>query len=264
MANQKCAISATLESGARHVGIAAPAHLPHGRWRGSRFTSMTEPTASDINQAIRAMRRSYGEVGLTEAIAGQEPLSLFSLWLQEAARNPYIAEANAMVLSTFDGQRLSTRTVLLKGFDAESGGCTFFTNYRSTKAKAMDINPEVTLLFPWFPMERQVIITARVEKVSRGESEEYFASRPWESRIGAWASDQSAELKDRSELEARWREFSERYPESANVPLPDKWGGYRAIPHSFEFWQGRYSRLHDRIRFTRVSDGTWLRQRLAP
>lgn len=225
---------------------------------------MSEPTASDINQAIRAMRRSYGEVGLTEAIAGQEPLSLFSLWLTEAARNPYIVEANAMVLSTFDGQNLSTRTVLLKGFDSKSGGCTFFTNYHSRKAQSMDANPEVSLLFPWFPMERQVIINARVEKVTREESEEYFASRPWESRIGAWASDQSTELKDRSELEKKWSQYAEQYPKGSEVPLPEKWGGYRAIPHSFEFWQGRYSRLHDRIRFTQVSDGTWSRQRLAP
>lgn len=225
---------------------------------------MSEPTASDINQAIRAMRRSYGEVGLTEAIAGHQPISLFARWLQEAAQNPYIVEANAMVLSTFDGEDLTTRTVLLKGFDSENGGCTFFTNYRSRKAQAMDVNPEVSLLFPWFPMERQVIITGRVEKIARGLSEEYFASRPWDSRIGAWASDQSTEIKDRSELEERWREYSEKYPEGSHVPLPDKWGGYCAIPHSFEFWQGRYSRLHDRIRFERSADGSWLRQRLAP
>jgi len=223
---------------------------------------MSEP--SDINQSIREMRRSYGQVGLTEALAGDNPLSLFSLWLQEAAGNPYIVEANAMVLSTFDGKQISARTVLLKGFDPERGGCTFFTNYRSRKAQAMDANPEVSLLFPWFPMERQVIINARVEKVSRGESEEYFASRPWGSRIGAWASNQSTVITDRSDLEEKWRATSEKYPEGSNVPLPDNWGGYCAIPHSFEFWQGRYSRLHDRIRFARMSDGSWLRQRLAP
>jgi len=220
--------------------------------------------ASDINQSIREMRRSYGQVGLTEALAGDNPLSLFSLWLQEAAGNPYIVEANAMVLSTFDGKQISARTVLLKGFDSERGGCTFFTNYRSRKAQAMDANPEVSLLFPWFPMERQVIINARVEKVSRGESEEYFASRPWGSRIGAWASNQSTVITDRGDLEEKWRVTSEKYPEGSNVPLPDNWGGYCAIPHSFEFWQGRYSRLHDRIRFARMSDGSWLRQRLAP
>ena len=231
---------------------------------------MSHPPKSELNDAIRAMRRSYGEVGLTEAIAGDEPLSLFTLWLDEASRNPYIVEANAMVLSTFDGAAISSRTVLLKGFDPQTGGCTFFTNYNSDKARALDNNPEVALLFPWYVMERQVIITARVEKVSRGESEEYFASRPWSSQIGAWASDQSMEIADRGVLEQRWQEFSERYPEGSHVPLPDNWGGYCAIPHSFEFWQGRYSRLHDRIRFTRVTPGSdvhqnpWSRQRIAP
>lgn len=225
---------------------------------------MSERGNDPINDAIRAMRRSYGEVGLTEGIAGQEPLTLFSLWLQEAARNPYIVEANAMVLSTFDGEQISARTVLLKGFDQSTGGCTFFTNYRSAKAQAITANPEVSLLFPWYPMERQVIITARVEKVSRGESEEYFASRPWSSQIGAWASDQSMEIADRAVLEKQWQHYADRYPEGSAVPLPDNWGGFRAIPHSFEFWQGRYSRLHDRIRFTRGIDSTWSRQRLAP
>jgi pyridoxamine 5'-phosphate oxidase len=214
--------------------------------------------------AIRAMRRSYGEVGLTEAIAGSEPTTLFSLWLREAAKNPYIIEANAMVLSTSDGSEISSRTVLLKGFDSTSGACTFFTNYNSRKARAINENPEVSLLFPWYPMERQVIITARVEKVSRDESREYFASRPWSSQIGAWASDQSMEIPDRSTLERHWQEYSARYPEGSDVPLPENWGGYRALPHSFEFWQGRYSRLHDRIRFMRESEHTWSRQRLAP
>lgn len=223
------------------------------------------PSAPDpINDAIRAMRRSYGEVGLTEGLAGANPLPLFANWLAEAAGNSYLVEANAMVLSTFDGARISSRTVLLKGFDSVEGGCTFFTNYQSAKAQALDSNPEVSLLFPWYAMERQVIITARVEKVSRGESEEYFASRPWSSQIGAWASDQSMEIPDRAVLEKRFQEFAARYPEGSAVPLPDNWGGFRALPHTFEFWQGRYSRLHDRIRFTKVSDGTWSRERLAP
>jgi pyridoxamine 5'-phosphate oxidase len=225
---------------------------------------MSEQSGQQINEAIRAMRRSYGEVGLTEAIAGQEPLSLFAGWLHEAAGNPYIVEANAMVLSTHDGATLSSRTVLLKGFDRESGGCTFFTNYNSRKARAIDDDAEITLLFPWYAMERQVIISARASKVSRGESEEYFASRPWSSQIGAWASDQSMEISGRELLEKRWNEFALRYPEGSTVPLPENWGGFCAIPHSFEFWQGRYSRLHDRIRFTRERDGKWSRARLAP
>lgn len=224
---------------------------------------MSEQTSQQINDAIRAMRRSYGEVGLPEEGA-TEPLALFATWLQEAAANPYIVEANAMVLSTHDGSALSSRTVLLKGFDAQSGGCTFFTNYNSRKARAIDKDAEIGLLFPWYAMERQVIITARAAKVSRGESEEYFASRPWSSQIGAWASDQSTEISSRATLEERWQEFATQYPEGSAVPLPDHWGGFCAIPHSFEFWQGRYSRLHDRLRFTRERDGNWSRVRLAP
>ena len=209
------------------------------------------------------MRRSYGDEGLSESSAGADPNTLFESWLAEAAANPYIIEANAMVLSTFGSDQPESRTVLLKGFDHASGGCTFFTNYNSAKARALDSNPEVSLLFPWYAMERQVIITARVEKVSRGESEEYFASRPWSSQIGAWASEQSTEISGREVLERRWKEFAERYPEGGAVPIPEHWGGFCAIAHSFEFWQGRYSRLHDRLRYTRVAGG-WSRVRLAP
>lgn len=219
---------------------------------------------SEIHEAIKAMRRSYGEVGLSEANAGENPLTLFTRWLEEAARNPYIIEANAMVVSTHDGSELSSRTVLLKGFDPESGGCTFFTNYGSRKAQALDNNPEVALLFPWYAMERQVIINARVSKVSRGESEEYFATRPWSSQIGAWASDQSMVIDGREVLQNRWNKMAERFPENSDVPVPDNWGGYCAIPHSFEFWQGRYSRLHDRLRYSRNDHDGWSRVRLAP
>ena len=209
------------------------------------------------------MRRSYGDEGLSESSAGADPTTLFESWLAEAAANPYIVEANAMVLSTFGSDQPESRTVLLKGFDRASGGCTFFTNYNSAKARALDSNPEVSLLFPWYAMERQVIITARVEKVSRGESEEYFASRPWSSQIGAWASEQSMEISGREVLERRWKEFAERFPEASAVPIPEHWGGFCAIAHSFEFWQGRYSRLHDRLRYTRAAGG-WSRVRLAP
>ncbi len=219
--------------------------------------------SDEITKAIRAMRRSYGDEGLSESGAGLDPLALFASWLKEAAANPYIVEANAMVLSTVSANQPSSRTVLLKGFDPTTGGCTFFTNYNSAKAQALETNPEVAILFPWYPMERQVLISARVEKVSRGESEEYFASRPWSSQIGAWASDQSMEIAGREVLEKQWSEISERYPEGSAVPIPDNWGGFCAIPHSIEFWQGRYSRLHDRLRFTRSTSG-WSRARLAP
>lgn len=225
---------------------------------------MREP----ISEEIKAMRRSYGEEGLSESEAGSEPTALFERWLAAAAANPYIVEANAMVLGTYGGDQPTSRTVLLKGFDRERAGCIFFTNYSSTKARALDLNPVLSLLFPWYAMERQVIITARVEKVSRAESEEYFSSRPWSSQIGAWASNQSTEISGRDVLDQRWREIAARYPEGSTVPLPEDWGGFCAIAHSFEFWQGRYSRLHDRIRFTRDFDGNsagaWSRVRLAP
>ncbi len=240
------------------------ATFQQGRLEGSRFTDMSEKESAPISDEIRAMRRSYGEIGLTEAIAGESPTSLFANWLAHAVANPYIVEANAMVLSTGGENGISSRTVLLKGFEMESGGCTFFTNYHSSKARAIDENPEVALLFPWYPMERQVIITAHVTKISRAESVEYFATRPWSSQIGAWASDQSTEIADRAILERRWQECAERYPEGSSVPLPEHWGGFRALPDTFEFWQGRYSRLHDRIRFIRNDGGGWSRQRLAP
>jgi pyridoxamine 5'-phosphate oxidase len=212
-------------------------------------TSMSELD----RQAIRAMRRSYGEVGLESLPA--DPFAAFSTWLNEAAANDFIVEANAMVLSTLDGsEHISTRTVLLK--DISEGGFTFFTNYSSRKAQAMEINSQVTLLFPWYAMERQVSISGFAEKISESESAEYFASRPWSSQIGAWASAQSAPLASREELEQRFAGASEKWPEGTVVPKPAHWGGYRVTPISIEFWQGRYSRLHDRLRYERANTET--------
>ncbi len=204
-------------------------------------------------EAIRAMRRSYGEVGLESLPA--DPFAAFNTWLQEAAANAVIVEANAMVLSTLDGsEHLSTRTVLLK--DISHGGFTFFTNYSSRKAQAIEVNPQVTLLFPWYAMERQVSISGFAEKISESESAEYFATRPWSSQIGAWASAQSAPLASREELEQRFKGASEKWPEGTEVPKPPHWGGYRVTPISIEFWQGRYSRLHDRLRYERANSET--------
>lgn len=204
-------------------------------------------------QAIRAMRRSYGEVGIETLPA--DPFIAFAGWLKEAHDNPFIVEANAMVLSTLGVQEhISTRTVLLK--DMSAGGFTFFSNYSSRKAHEIDLNSQVSLLFPWYAMERQVSISGFAEKISETESADYFATRPWSSQIGAWASAQSSPLSSRAELEERFAGASAKWPEGSVVPKPAHWGGYRVLPINIEFWQGRYSRLHDRLRYERSNSET--------
>jgi len=202
-----------------------------------------------ITQAeIRAMRRSYGDAGL-ESLP-HDPFEAFGMWIKQAHENAVIVEANAMVLSTLSSDsHIETRTVLLK--DISDGGFTFFTNYESRKAHAINLNPNVSLLFPWYAMERQIAISGIAEKVSEQESDEYFATRPWGSQIGAWASHQSSPLASRAELEQRVEGASQKWPEGTNVPRPEHWGGYRVMPLTIEFWQGRYSRLHDRLRYER-------------
>jgi len=201
-------------------------------------------------EEIRAMRRSYGDAGL-ETLP-DDPFEAFAVWLKQAHENTVIVEANAMVLSTLSNDsHIETRTVLLK--DISDGGFTFFTNYESRKAHAINLNPNVSLLFPWYAMERQIAISGVAEKVSEKESDDYFATRPWGSQIGAWASHQSSPLATRGELEQRFEGASQKWPEGTAVPRPTFWGGYRVMPLNIEFWQGRYSRLHDRLRYERAN-----------
>lgn len=205
------------------------------------------------------MRRSYGEDGVDLPDLDSNPLQQFLKWLGEAAANQFIVEANAMVLSTFANNIATSRSVLLK--DASESGLTFFTNYNSRKANAIQNNPNVSLLFPWYAMERQVSVTGVAKKVSAEESDAYFASRPRESQLGAWASSQSEKLISRSALEEKFAEFSQKFPNE--VPRPPHWGGYLVTPITFEFWQGRYSRLHDRFIYTK-NNSDWELVRLNP
>ena len=214
---------------------------------------------SDSTQWFESLRVSYEQGELNEADITHNPLDQFNNWLQEAIKNE-VPEPNAMVLATVnkDGQP-GARNVLLKS--ADDNGFIFFTNKNSDKASDLKQNPHCTLLFSWLSQHRQVIVKGKAQEISREESNTYFQTRPYGSRISAWVSEQSQVIKNREELETKVKEFMEKYPE--NVPLPDYWGGYLVKPESIEFWQGRPSRLHDRIRFTKKGNA-WTIERISP
>jgi pyridoxamine 5'-phosphate oxidase len=218
---------------------------------------------ADLATRVAAMRRSYRSRALHESDLLPDWHSQFRAWLAEAVDSDAFPEPTAMVVATAspDG-RPSVRTVLLKRYDER--GLVFFTNYDSRKGRQLAANPRLSCVFPWYAMERQVIVDGDVERVGRDESEHYFHSRPHGSQIAASISEQSRVVADRGALEAERDRLAARYPDDTTVPLPDFWGGYRIRPSSVEFWQGREDRLHDRLRFRRTDDGPWTIERLAP
>ncbi len=221
---------------------------------------------------LSAMRISYEQFELSEMSLHTEPLSQFQSWLHDAVQLGIdrIPEPNAMVVSTVSKtSEIHSRTVLLK--DLSPAGLIFYTNYQSQKAYDLLSNPQVSALFPWYPLQRQVIITGSVTKVDREQSEAYFATRPYKSQLGAHVSEQSQVIPNREILEDELAKLEARYPEGSPVPMPEEWGGYLITVSEIEFWQGRRSRLHDRLKFVRKEEGGLLNQasawqviRLAP
>ncbi len=210
---------------------------------------------------IADLRREYARMGLSEADVDPDPMRQFRLWFEQAL-TAGVPEPNAMTLATASADgRPSARMMLLKGFDEH--GFTFFTNYDSRKGRELAANPRAALCVFWQPLERQVRVEGTVEKVGREESEAYFSGRPRQAQIGAWVSQQSSPITSRAELERIEAELQKRF-EGKPVPLPDYWGGYRVVPRAIEFWQGRPSRLHDRLLYTSSEGGGWVLRRLSP
>jgi pyridoxamine 5'-phosphate oxidase len=233
--------------------------------------SLWSPPPEDSPRRLADLRVTYDAGTLDEAALLATPLAQFHAWF-DAALEVGLPEPNAMIVASAsaDGQP-SARTVLLK--DADPRGFVFFTNYGSRKGEELTANPKASCVFPWFAMHRQVVVVGAAERLDREESLAYFTSRPHGSRLGAWASRQSEVIPDREVLETRYDELAQQYPEGTEVPIPDFWGGWLIRPVSVEFWQGRPSRLHDRLRF-RASDGRpgaaldepagWVVERLSP
>jgi pyridoxamine 5'-phosphate oxidase len=214
--------------------------------------------------SIADLRKEYKLASLNDADIAQDPIEQFKKWFNDALAAE-LPEPNAMTLATAissaDGLiRPSARVVLIKSYD--SRGFVFFTNYNSRKGRELATNPMASLLFHWVELERQVRIEGRIEKVTLEESKDYFSTRPLLSQIGAWASPQSEVIHDRQWLEERFTAMMGKFKDT--VPLPPHWGGYRVVPDNIEFWQGRPSRLHDRMRYHRQADNSWVIERLSP
>jgi len=209
---------------------------------------------------LTEFRKEYSDRGLSRAELDGDPVVQFEKWFQQATELG-IYEPNAMTLATVDERGMPfQRTVLLKIFDGQ--GFVFFTNYSSRKAAQMEVNPNVCLLFPWITLERQVIVQGRAEKISSAESLKYFVSRPRESQIGAWVSNQSEVITSRKFLMQKLSEIKEKFAHG-EIPLPSFWGGFRVVPETVEFWQGGPARLHDRFLYSRAGEG-WEINRLSP
>ncbi|GKT25943.1 pyridoxamine 5'-phosphate oxidase [Acidovorax sp. SUPP3334] len=216
-------------------------------------------SSSPLSSSIADLRKSYERAELSEDASHADPLAQFDQWLQQALA-AQVPEPNAMTLATVGADlRPSTRIVLVKGYDER--GIVWFTNYESRKGRQLAGNPFAALQFHWVELERVVRIEGTVQKVDDAESDAYFQSRPLDSRIGAWASPQSQVIPGRGVLVANAAKYGAQF--LLNPPRPPHWGGYRLVPDQWEFWQGRKSRLHDRLRY-RADDGRWLRERLAP
>jgi pyridoxamine 5'-phosphate oxidase len=213
-----------------------------------------------MSKNIADLRKSYEQGELDESHSAADPLQQFALWFEQALKSE-LPEPNAMTVATVGADnRPSTRVVLIKGFDAR--GIVWYTNYESRKGRELAGNRFAALQFHWVELERVVRIEGRVEKTGADESDAYFHSRPLDSRLGAWASPQSQVIASRAVLVANAAKAAARH--ALNPPRPPHWGGYRLVPDRWEFWQGRKSRLHDRLCYTQQPDGSWLRERLAP
>jgi pyridoxamine 5'-phosphate oxidase len=207
-------------------------------------------------------RKEYEQATLDETTVARDPIRQFAAWYDDAVAAG-VPEPEAMTLATATpAGRPSARVVLLRGFDAR--GFCFYTNYGSHKGRELTANPHAALTFHWPDLERQIRIEGRVEQTTAAESDEYFRTRPSTSRIGAWSSPQSEVISDRGSLEALFARFRADHPDDSAIPRPPNWGGFRVVPERIEFWQGRPSRLHDRLRFRRDADGAWILERLAP